>query len=130
MGVSVQVDARLSALLRALGALDADGRFDSSWFSTPLTHIRDCLDNDSQRAAVFDLLDAALPPVTGPLVPPGASWHPLLEANDYGNVYATVEDGVIGAAATVGTTWTDLPTVSATLRLPLLRTGGGPAVAE
>src|SRR5947207_2789783 len=40
MGVSVQVDARLSALLGALGALDADGRFDPSWFSEPLTRIR------------------------------------------------------------------------------------------
>ena len=135
MGVSVQVDARLSALLRALGALDSDGQFDPSWFGEPLTRIRDCLDNDSQRAAVFDLLDATLPPESGPLVPAGASWHPLLPANDYGNVYLTVEDGVVGAAAAVGTSWAagtspPLPSISVAVRLPLLHTGGGPAVAQ
>ena len=126
MGVSVQVDARLSALLRALGALGADGGFDPSWFSHPLDAIRHCLDDDNQRAAVFDLLDQALPPVTGPLVPAGASWHPLLADNSYGNVYVTVQDGAIGIAAEVATTFTDLPTTQLTLTMPLLQTGGGP----
>src|SRR4029079_14817532 len=82
MGMSVQVDPRLSALLQALGALDGDGHFDPSWCEKPLTHIRQCLDDDSQRAAVFNLVDLALPPASGPLVPPGASWHPLLDVND------------------------------------------------
>ncbi|SCF19750.1 hypothetical protein GA0074695_4249 [Micromonospora viridifaciens] len=130
MGVTVQVDPRFSALLRALGAVDSDGGFDPSWFEHPLDRVADCLNDDTQRAALFDLLDEVLPAVTGPLVPPGARWHPLLAANPHGNAYLSIHNGRIGVALAVRTVRPDLPSVQLTATLPLLRTGDGKARAE
>ncbi|MGN9778213.1 DUF6603 domain-containing protein [Micromonospora sp. H33] len=130
MGVTVQVDPRLSTLLRALGAVDSDGAFDPSWFEHPLDGIANCLNDDTQRAALFDLLDEVLPATTGPLVPAGARWHPLLAPNPYGNVHLSIQDGLLGVTVAVRTVRPDLPSVQLTATLPLVRTGDGDAQAE
>ncbi len=124
MGLSVQVDPRLSALLRAIGLLDGDGGMRASWFEHPLEAIKHCLDNPAQRAAVFELLDSALPPSSGRFVPSGVNWHPMLEDNAYGNVFLTVAGDTIGVAAVVGTDPAVLPSVQLSLSLPLVNTGG------
>src|SRR4051812_46416675 len=117
MALSVQVDPRLSALLRAIGLLDGDGAMRTSWFEHPLDAIRHCLDNPAQRAAVFELTDSVLPARSGRFVPAGANWHPMLEDNAYGNVFLTVADATIGMAAVVGTDPAVLPAAQLSLSL-------------
>jgi hypothetical protein len=124
MGLSVQVDPRLSAFLRAVGLLDGDGGMRTSWFEHPLDAIRRCLEDPAQRAAVFELLDSALPATSGRFVPIGAKWYPMLEDTPYGNLFLTVAQTTIGVAAVAGTDPAVLPAVQLSLSLPLINTAG------
>lgn len=124
MGLSVEVDPAVTSLLTALGLLDADGQLVGEWFSHPLESVSTCLSNPTQRAALLRLLDEALPPQEHPLAPPGAVWHPLLEANDIGNVHLSVDGDILGLVLTAGTPPDVSPAVQVIASLPLVDAGG------
>lgn len=131
MSVSLTLDPTLRALVTALGLVDADGRVVPGWFDHPLDAIGRALRDPTQRAAVFALLDTALPADDG-AGPPGARWHPLLDPDGTGQVYLTVTDDVVGVAAVVGTgtgppnpPGVTEPAVRLTVAVPLLDTAGG-----
>ncbi|MCI0688951.1 MAG: hypothetical protein L0Y54_17230 [Sporichthyaceae bacterium] len=124
MGVSVGVDPVLAHLLTALGLLDSDNHVVGEWFSHPLESIRTCLSDPTQRAALFHLLDDALPPQPHPLAPAGASWHPLLQDNDIGNAFITVAGDIVGIALVAGTDPSQLPGIQVVATLPLVEAAG------
>lgn len=124
MGVSVGVDPLLAHLLTALGLLDSDNHVVGEWFSHPLESLRNCLSDPTQRAALFHLLDDALPPQPHPLAPAGASWHPLLQDNDIGNAFITVAGDIVGIALVAGTDPSQLPGVQVVATLPLVEAAG------
>lgn len=123
MSVSVGIDPPVSDLLAAVGLTDGDGKVDPSWFDDPLARAQTIVSDPVQRAALLRVLEQLLPPDSGL---PG--WYPLLDY-DFGNVYITVEDDVIGVAAAIHATL-DLgpsshPTVRGSIRLPLVDVAGG-----
>src|SRR5688572_4492784 len=95
--IQVNFSGELADLAKSIGLLSTDGLLDTSWFGDPFGRLQTVLSNAEQRAALLRLLDSALPPRTGLDIPPGEKWHPLLTANDYGNVYVTVRNGSKGA---------------------------------
>ncbi|WP_217591181.1 DUF6603 domain-containing protein [Burkholderia sp. GbtcB21] len=129
------MSGELADLARIAGLLNSDGGFNKDWFGAPLgaaPSLRTALSNADQRDAVLRLLDALLPPKTGPNVPAGEKWHPLLPSNPSGNAYVTVrEQGgglVIGLAGDYGTA-DDATPVSARLSVTQPLIGAGASVS-
>ena len=120
MSLTVEVDANAGRLAKALGLIDADGRLVPGWFEHPLESVRRALSNETQRAALLELLQDLLPPDDAAPDDAGARWHPLLERDGPGNVYLTVEGDVIGVAAAIATDGADAPLARAGIRLPLI----------
>jgi hypothetical protein len=122
MTVSVGIDPRVSDLVTAIGLVDGDGQVDTSWFDDPLGRAGTILSNPVQRAALLRALEQLLP---GDTDLPG--WFPLLD-HEFGDVYLTVEDDVIGVAAAISATLdlgpTSHPTVRGSIRLPLVDVAG------
>ena len=104
--IAVNFSDELADLAKSIGLLSPQGELDTSWFCDPFGRLQTVLSNAEQRAALFRLLDSALPPRTGAAIPAGERWHPLLAANEYGNVYVTVRNGpdaaVVGLAGDFG----------------------------
>lgn len=104
--IQVNFSGELADLAKSIGLLSSQGELDTSWFGDPFGRLQTVLSNAEQRAALLRLLDSALPPRTGPDIPPGEKWHPLLTANEFGNVYVTVRNdasaAVIGLAGDFG----------------------------
>ena len=123
MSLTVSIDPSLTALLRALGVLDADEQVDASWFQDPIGAVGRILSNPAQRAGLLDLLDETLPPDEA-ASPPGGSWHPLLDPDGRGNVYVTVEGDVVGVAGELATPVGASAQVSGGLRIPLVDVAG------
>ena len=121
MSVSVSVDPKAGALLRAIGLLNADGKVDPAWFQDPIAAVRKILANRTQRAALLELLDEVVGTEAGG--PQGSDWHPLLDT-ERGNVYLTSTGDVIGIAAELATPTGETPRVAASLRLPLVDASG------
>ena len=90
----------LSELGKAIGLLDAAGNLDATWFSQPLTRLEGVVRTQTQRQALLDFLDLALPPQPEPGRPANEKWHPLLGAQPNGNLYLTVRD--TGSGVTIG----------------------------
>ncbi len=132
--MTTATDGILDELLdaaKAIGLMRPDGSIDSSWFEQPLQRVGRVFGDETQRQALFDLLDAVLPPASG-VAPTGQRWYPLLAAAtgpQQSNAYLTVEprpgETIVGlAGALAGTTGGANPiTGSLSLRAP-------PAVEE
>jgi len=105
--ISVNFSGELADLAKSIGLLSPQGELDTTWFGDPFGRLKTVLSNTEQRAALLRLLDSALPPRNGAGIPAGEKWHPLLEANDYGNAYVTIREesagAVIGLAGDFGT---------------------------
>lgn len=104
--IQVNFSGELADLAKSIGLLSPQGELDTTWFGDPFGRLQTVLSNAEQRAALLRLLDSALPPRTGPDIPAGEKWHPLLTANEFGNVYVTVRNdanaAVIGLAGDFG----------------------------
>ena len=85
--------------------------------------MRRALSDETQRAALLELLQDLLPPDDAAPDDAGARWHPLLERDGPGNVYLTVEGDVIGVAAAIATDGAEPPLARAGIRLPLVQAG-------
>ena len=123
LSLTVGVDANAGRLAKALGLIDADGGLVPGWFEHPLEHVRRALSDETQRAALLELLQDLLPPDDAAPDDAGARWHPLLERDGPGNVYLTVEGDVIGVAAAIATDGAEPPLARAGIRLPLVQAG-------
>ncbi len=86
----------LAALGQAIGLLDASGGIDTSWFAQPLTRLAQAVAVPQQRDALVRFANLALPPVPEPGRPAGETWHPLLGAQERGNLYLTLNDTAAG----------------------------------
>jgi large repetitive protein len=104
--IQVNFSGELADLAKSIGLLSPQGELDTSWFSDPFGRLSTVLSNAEQRAALLRLLDSALPPKAGSDVPASEKWHPLLTANEFGNIYVTVRNdsdaAVIGLAGDFG----------------------------
>jgi hypothetical protein len=119
MSMSVSVGGGVGDLLAAIGLTGPDGNLDGSWFDDPILRMRKVLSDPGQRAALFRLLDELLPPAANR---PG--WHPLLDADQIGNLYLTVEDDVVGVAGALTQDLADGVHITAGVRLPLVDVAG------
>ncbi|MCV2393290.1 alpha/beta hydrolase, partial [Actinotalea sp. M2MS4P-6] len=100
MTISLGASGELAALASAIGLLDEHGELDLDWFSAPLAKLEGMLRTPSQRAALGEFFDLALPPEPQPGRPAAEKWHPLLGDLDRGNLYLTLAD--TGAGLTLG----------------------------
>ena len=118
MDLTSLLSPQLLAVATAAG-LVSGGQTQWTWFDNPLGHLGSVLSDAGQQAALFDLLDQVVPPVTVPGAPGAASWHPLLPAGGTANVYLTVDQSpaepVVGIAAGCAG-----PTVSLLAAVPLV----------
>lgn len=119
MSMSVAVSGSAADLLAAVGLTGPDGRLDGAWFDDPIARARRVLSDPAQRAALLRLLDELLPPAAAT---PG--WHPLLDDDQIGNLYLTVEGDVIGVAGALTQDLGDGVRVTAGVRLPLVDVAG------
>ena len=124
MSVEVSVPPELQSLVTALGLVDADGRVNGRWFEHPFDYLSTILSDSHQRAALLALIETVLPPADqAPAT--GASWHPLLDPTNLGNIYLTVEGDVIGIAAAIDTPDGITPRARASLRMALVDVSTG-----
>jgi len=121
--ISLEIDPRLRTLAGAIGLLGADGHINASWFQEPLTALRTMVADPQQRASLFSLLDAVLPPAEEHAGTATERRHPLLDPSWRGNVYVTVDGNRLGMAAALSTPPGTVPQASATLSLPLVNAG-------
>jgi hypothetical protein len=119
MSLAVSVGGGVGDLLAAIGLTGPDGRLDGAWFDDPIARVRKVLSDPAQRAALLRLLDELLPPHAAT---PG--WHPLLDDDQIGNLYLTVEDNVIGLAGALTQDLADGVHITAGVRLPLVDVAG------
>jgi large repetitive protein len=122
MNVSGVLTSPLLDVAQAIGLVSATNDLDATWFENPLGHVESILTSDAQRTALFNVLDQVLPPQTVTGAPPASKWHPLLDAQDAGNVYLTVDSSastVLGFAARYGG-----QTASVLAQVPLVSLSG------
>lgn len=92
MTLDLGPSAELADLATLIGLVDGSGNLDTSWFANPLAKLSQLLRNQTQRQALTGFLDQTMPPADEPGLPTGEKWHPLLGAQDRGNLYLTVRD--------------------------------------
>lgn len=128
MGASLSPE--ILAAARTIGLLDEKNKLVMTWFGGPLAALRTILANETQRAALFDLLDQLVPPEVVAGVPGDERWHPLLGPLDAGNVYVTVRGAsIVGLAGEVhgGGSSGEPPRATLRVQLPLVRASETPA---
>ena len=96
MSIGLGDSPELAALGQAIGLLDASGSIDTGWFAQPLTRLAQAVAVPQQRDALVRFANLALPPVPEPGRPAGETWHPLLGAQERGNLYLTLNDTTTG----------------------------------
>ena len=96
MSIGLGDSPELAALGQAIGLLDASGSIDTGWFAQPLTRLAQAVAVPQQRDALVRFANLALPPVPEPGRPAGETWHPLLGAQERGNLYLTLNDTATG----------------------------------
>src|SRR4051794_33447404 len=127
MAATIQLDPSIASLVKAIGLVDADGNVDPGFLQHPLTSIRNALKEESQRAALLELLNQVLGTVRpdDSASPLGSHWHPLLDPGGRGNVYVTLEGDVIGVVLQIGTDPDQEPGARVRIALPLISTADG-----
>ena len=118
MTTTVAADPKLAMLFTAIGLTDGDGEVVASWFDDPLVAAKTVLSNPVQRAGLLELVRTLLPDDG-----PEQGWHPLLDS-EAGNVYVTIEGDVIGVAGAIWAQTSGGPTISGSVRLPLVDVSG------
>jgi hypothetical protein len=125
----IGLSPELLDIAKAIGLMDAGGNLDPDWFSGPTDRLETMLSNQTQRAALLDMLDQLVPPIQITGLPEGEKWHPLIGDHPRGNVYLTVKSGpgdevVLGMAGEFS--GAPNPQLSASLRgqLPIVRLSG------
>ncbi len=88
--------AEVIDLGKAVGLLDGNGDFDTSWFESPLSSTAKVFGDDSQREALLSLLDTVLEDDPGACPRAGERWFALLPTGLIGNVFLTVDDSAQG----------------------------------
>jgi hypothetical protein len=128
LDVASLLGPELTDVATAVGLADSGGDLNTSWFDNPLSKnggLASMLTDATQRAALFNLLDQIVPPVTVPGAGGTAKWHPLLPSDGPGNIYVTVDETVTPTVVGVGASYsaTTDPKVSAIATLPVLTAG-------
>lgn len=125
----IDLNPELLDIAKAIGLLDAAGNLDPDWFAGPTSKLETMLSDQTQRAALLDMLDQLVPPAPIAGLPEGEKWHPLIGDHPRGNVYLTVKSGpgdqvVLGIAGEVS--GAPNPELSASLRgrLPIVLLSG------
>ncbi len=93
MTISLGASGELAALASAIGLLDESGELDLEWFSTPLTKLEGAVRTPSQRAALAQFFDLALPPDAAAAAGRRRrSGTRCSGTSDQGNLYLTLAD--------------------------------------
>lgn len=124
-----ELDPTIIAAARALGLIDRDGALVPEWFQQPLDRVRRLLEEPVQRAALLELIDAAMPRRSDTPNESGVRWHPLLrERGAWANVFVTFRElsdrFEVGLAARAqGPGDGDAPLAQLQVDVPLVRVG-------